>query len=242
MDCQASFIDIENTECSAPFGAAVIAGKDDRRLADPEWYELAAIVVRPERLQHRRMRVRDAGNVELLKKLGAELNFAVHGLAAVSLDGKAVSSTRIREAIASGDLDRASQMLGRAYSLAGTVIRGDGLGRQLGFPTANLDVTGLALPPHGVYSIQAEIRLSSAVRPSSSRHRGVLNVGVRPTLANPAPQLRVEAHLLDFHGDLYGQEMEIVIGEKLRDEKKFGSLADLKQQIARDIEHARAHV
>src|SRR5258706_10095012 len=78
------------------------------------------------------------GNVELLKKLGAELKFTVHGLAAVSLDGKAVSSTRIREAIARGDLDGASQMLGRSYSLAGTVVRGDGLGRQLDFPTANL--------------------------------------------------------------------------------------------------------
>jgi riboflavin kinase/FMN adenylyltransferase len=132
-------------------------------------------------------------------------------------------------------------MLGRAYSLAGTVIRGDGLGRQLGFPTANLDVSGLALPPHGVYSIQAGIRLSSAIRPSSSsRHRGVLNIGVRPTLANPAPKLRVEVHLLEFDGDLYGQELEIVIGEKLRDEKRFGSLADLQQQIARDIERARA--
>jgi riboflavin kinase/FMN adenylyltransferase len=181
------------------------------------------------------------GNVELLKKLGEEFNFAVHGLAAVSLDGKAVSSTRIREAIARGDLDRASQMLGRPYSLAGTVVRGDGLGRQLGFPTANLDVTGLALPPHGVYSIQAEIRLSSlSARPAPSRHRGVLNIGVRPTLAIPAPQLRVEAHLLDYRGELYGQELEIIFGEKLRDEKRFGSLTELQQQIGRDIEQARA--
>ena len=170
------------------------------------------------------------GNVELLKKLGAELNFAVHGLAAVSLDGQAVSSTRIREAIARGDIDDASQMLGRAYSLSGMVVRGDGLGRQLGFPTANLDVSGLDLPPHGVYVIRTEAPLS---------RRGVLNIGLRPTLQHPSPQLRVEAHLLDFEGDLYGQELEVLLGEKLRDERKFPSLAELREQITRDIAQAR---
>ena len=168
-----------------------------------------------------------SGNVELLKQLGAELKFAVHGLAAVSLDGKAVSSTRIREAIRLGDLDGASQMLGRAYSLAGTVVRGDGLGHQLGFPTANLDTAGLALPPNGVYAVHAEVR--------GKRHRAVLNIGHRPTLQSPAPQLRVEAHLIDFAGELYGQELEVTFVEKLRPEKKFPSLADLRAQIARDI-------
>ena len=184
------------------------------------------------------------GNVELLKKLGAELKFVVHGLAAVSLDGRAVSSTRIREAIARGDLDAVSQMLGRAYSLAGTVVRGDGVGRQLGFPTANLDVTGLALPPHGVYAVHAEIILThgagrEAQGAKGSPSRAVLNIGVRPTLQNPAPQLRVEAHLLDFEGDLYGQELEVSFGEKLREERKFGSLAELREQIARDVQDAR---
>jgi riboflavin kinase/FMN adenylyltransferase len=131
-------------------------------------------------------------------------------------------------------------MLGRAYSLAGLVVRGDGLGRQLGFPTANLDVTGLALPPHGVYAIQAAVRRTpTAPKPISARIRGVVNLGLRPTLRNPAAQLRVEAHLLDFEGDLYGQELEITFGEKLRDEMKFASLDELKQQIARDIARAR---
>jgi riboflavin kinase/FMN adenylyltransferase len=167
------------------------------------------------------------GNVELLKKLGAELNFTVHGMAAVSLDGRAVSSTRIREAIGKGGLDRVSQMLGRAYSLAGTVVRGDGLGHQLGFPTANLDTTGLALPPHGVYAIHAET--------GGKTYRAVLNIGHRPTLQNPNPQLRVEAHLIDFAGDLYGREVEVAFVEKLRVEKRFGSLGELRQQIAQDI-------
>jgi riboflavin kinase/FMN adenylyltransferase len=167
------------------------------------------------------------GNVDLLKQLGGELKFAVHGLAAVALDGKAVSSTRIRETIRLGDLDAASQMLGRAYSLAGTVVRGDGLGHQLGFPTANLDTAGLALPPNGVYAVHAEVR--------GKRQRAVLNIGHRPTLQNPAPQLRVEAHLIDFTGELSGQELEVTFVEKLRPEKKFPSLADLRAQIARDI-------
>jgi riboflavin kinase/FMN adenylyltransferase len=171
------------------------------------------------------------GNVELLKKLGAELKFTVHGMAAVSLDGRAVSSTRIRDAIGAGDLDGVSQMLGRAYSLAGPVVRGDGLGYQLGFPTANLDATGLALPPHGVYAVHAEA--------GGKTYRAVLNIGLRPTLQNPNSQLRVEAHLIDFAGELYGQEMEVAFVDKLRLETRFPSLAELRAQIARDILEAQ---
>jgi riboflavin kinase/FMN adenylyltransferase len=172
-----------------------------------------------------------SGNVALLKKLGGELGFAVHGLAAVSLDNQIVSSTRIREAIRAGDLDDASQMLGRPYAISGRVITGDGVGRKLGFPTANLDAAGLVLPPNGVYLGLAKIKEKS--RPVA------LNIGFRPTLATGGPQLRVEAHLLDFTGDLYGQELEIEIGEKLRDERKFGSLEELKAQIARDVAGAK---
>jgi len=182
------------------------------------------------------------GDVALLRQLGVELNFTVHGMAAVSLDDQAVSSTRIREAIQAGDLDSASQMLGRAYSLAGTVIRGDGLGRQLGFPTANLDTAGLALPPNGVYAVQARIISRSPALSSGLLCLAVLNIGHRPTLQNPKPQLRVEAHLLNFQDDLYAQELEITFLEKLRDEKKFASLEELRLQIARDIEGAKLRV
>jgi riboflavin kinase/FMN adenylyltransferase len=172
-----------------------------------------------------------SGNVELLKKLGSQLKFIVHGMAAVSLDGKGVSSTRIRETITRGDLDAASQMLGRAYSLAGRVVRGDGVGRQLGFPTANLDVNGLALPPGGVYAIRAEV--------DGQTYRAVLNIGNRPTRSQAAPTLHVEAHLLDFTGDLYERELEAVFVDRLRDEKKFKSLEDLRDQIGRDILEAK---
>jgi riboflavin kinase / FMN adenylyltransferase len=171
------------------------------------------------------------GNVELLRKLGAELKFTVHGMAALSLDGRAVSSTRIREAIRAGELDGVSQMLGRAYSLAGPVVRGDGVGHKLGFPTANLDATGLALPPHGVYAVHADA--------GGKTYRAVLNIGLRPTLQNPQPQLRVEAHLIDFAGELYGREVEVTFVDRLRPETRFPSLAELRAQIARDILEAQ---
>jgi riboflavin kinase/FMN adenylyltransferase len=199
---------------------------------------------------------RRSGNVTLLNKLGSELGFTVHGLAAVSLDNQIVSSTRIREAIRTGNLDAASQMLGRPYAISGRVIEGDRVGRQLGFPTANLDVSGLVLPPNGVYAAHVH---GTGVAPVSNQspaqaeqkegdrrdagpatpRRAVLNIGRRPTLQKPTPELRVEAHLLDFAGDLYGRELEVEIGEKLRDEQKFDSLEELKARIARDVAGAK---
>ena len=171
------------------------------------------------------------GNVALLETLGKELGFAVRGLPAVALDGEPVSSTRIREAVRAGNFDLASRMLGRPYTLAGVVIPGDHLGNQLGFPTANLDTSGLVLPPGGVYAARATL--------DSVAYEAVLNIGRRPTLQNPDPPLRVEAHLLDFNGDLYGKELEIAFVEKLREERKFDSLGELRDQIGRDIEQAR---
>ncbi len=172
-----------------------------------------------------------SGDVALLKKLGGETGFSVHGLAAVSLDGRIVSSTRIREAIRAGNLDGASQMLGRPYAIAGRVIEGDKLGRQLGFPTANLDAAGLVLPPNGVYTGLTTVKKKS--------HGVALNIGFRPTMVSAKPELRVEAHLLNFNGRLYGAELEIKVGEKLRGERKFSSPAELQVQIARDIAAVR---
>jgi riboflavin kinase/FMN adenylyltransferase len=175
-----------------------------------------------------------SGDVVLLKKLGAELNFIVHGLSAVSLDGQIVSSTCIREAISAGDFDTASQMLGRPYAISGRVVEGDRLGRQIGFPTANLDTPGLVLPPDGVYS--------GCTKFKGRLYRVALNIGFRPTVTLAKPQLRVEAHLLDFNGDLYGAELKVEMGEKLRAEKKFASTVQLRAQIARDIAQIRAQV
>jgi riboflavin kinase / FMN adenylyltransferase len=172
-----------------------------------------------------------SGDVPLLKRMGAQLNFLVRGMGAVSLDGKVISSTRIRKAIAAGNLDAASQMLGRAYSVSGAILRGDGLGRQLGFPTANIDASALVLPPHGVYAVEAET--------GGHKYQAVLNIGLRPTLRNPNPELRVEAHLFDFNSDIYGQELEVTFVDRLREEKKFASLEELRTQIALDAAEAR---
>lgn len=198
---------------------------------------------------------RRSGNVALLRKLGEELRFTVHGIAAVSLDRQVVSSTRIREAIRLGDFDAAGQMLGHSYSLAARVIKGDQLGAQLGFPTANLDVTNLALPPNGVYAAlvrrntgaasvcaQGPAHLErKAEEPSAAHcaHRAVLNIGTRPTLKARSSETRVEVHLLDFSGELYGEELEVTFVTRLRDERRFSSLEELKAQITRDILAAR---
>ena len=172
-----------------------------------------------------------SGDVALLRKLGAALGFHVHGMASVSLDGLVVSSTRIREAIRAGKLEAASQMLGRPYAVCGLVVAGDRLGRQLGFPTANLEAGSLVLPPNGVYA--GGTRLGEKFYPVA------LNLGVRPTVAAAKPQLRVEAHLLDFSGDLYGVELEVALGQKLRDERRFHSPAELREQIAQDVAAVR---
>ena len=172
-----------------------------------------------------------SGNVALLQEMGGTHGFNVHGLAAVSLDGEIISSTRIRDAIRAGHLALATQMLGRDYTLAGPVVRGDQLGRQIGFPTANLDVTGLAMPPRGVYAVK--VSLDGRTLP------GVLNLGHRPTVRDSAPQLRVEVHLLDFSSDLYDRELAVTFIQKLRDEQKFPSLDALRAQIERDIAAAR---
>jgi riboflavin kinase/FMN adenylyltransferase len=173
-----------------------------------------------------------SGNVALLKQLGAELGFQVHGLAAVALDGQVVSSTRIREMIRAGDFDAACQMLGRPYAICGRVVEGDQIGHQLGFPTANLDAAYLILPPHGVYSASTTL--------NGQLYRAALNIGLRPTVAAAKPQLRVEAHLLDFSGPLYGAELELEIGAKLRDERRFRSPEELREQIQRDVAAVRA--
>jgi riboflavin kinase/FMN adenylyltransferase len=168
-----------------------------------------------------------SGNVPLLKRLGSEIGFTVHGLAAVSLDGQIVSSTRIREIIRAGNLDAVSQMLGRPYAISGRVIEGKHLGQQLGFPTANLDVAGLTLPPNGVYAGLANIK--------GKAYRAALNIGFRPTVDSESQLVYVEAYILNFSGNLYDEELEIEIGDKLREEKKFASTAELREQIARDI-------
>jgi riboflavin kinase / FMN adenylyltransferase len=172
-----------------------------------------------------------SGNVPLLRTLGRELGFAVHAMAPIHIGAEIVSSTRVRAALREGRLGHVAELLGRPYALSGRVLRGDQLGRQLGFPTANLDVAGLELPPFGVYAAR--------VRVGGRSYAAALNLGLRPTLASPEPQLRFEAHLIGFHGDLYEQELEVEFVRPLRSEKKFPTLDALRSQIARDVAATR---
>jgi riboflavin kinase/FMN adenylyltransferase len=174
---------------------------------------------------------RRSGNVALLQELGGELGFTVQALRDVELDGQSVSSTRIRDAIRNGDFAGAGRMLGRAYTLGGAVIRGESLGRKLGFPTANVDVAGLLVPPTGVYAAEAHL--------GASKWKAAVNIGHRPTVQSVDPRLHVEAHLLDFGRDIYGQTLELVFLKKLREERKFSGVEALRAQIAEDVQQAR---
>lgn len=175
---------------------------------------------------------RRSGNVELLARLGGELGFTVHGLGEIALEGAIIRSTRVREAIRSGALDEASQMLGRAYAFEGRVVTGDGLGRRLGFPTANLDMEGRVVPANGVYVVRVMVGGDGWVG------RGAMNIGVRPTLGHPEPRRCVEVHLLDFDGDLVGAWVRVEPLVRLRGEQRFPDFEALKGQLARDVEAA----
>ena len=174
-----------------------------------------------------------AGNLELLKALGDELGFEEVGVPAVAVDGEVVSSTLIRRAVESGDLARARRLLGREYTILGTVVRGAQLGRKLGFPTANLAAHNEQFPPNGVYLVDAQ---RSAVP-----LRGIANIGVRPTVAAPGGERTLEVHLFDFAEEIYGEDLEITFLHFLRPEEKFASLEALRAQITRDVAAARAH-
>ena len=172
-----------------------------------------------------------AGNLALLKQLGPIHGFDVVGVQAVTLNGEVVSSTAIRRAVADGDLIKATQMLGREYTILGTVKAGAKLGRKLGFPTANLSAHSEQFPPNGVYV--AEARLAGAL------FRGVANLGYRPTVSAGTPERLLELHLFDLNRDIYGEEVEVRFLRYLRPEQKFESVEALAGQISRDVAQAR---
>lgn len=172
-----------------------------------------------------------AGNLSLLRRLGAECGFNVVGITPVKTNGTVVSSTAIRGAVEIGDFVSAARMLGRDYTILGTVKEGSRLGRQLGFPTANLSAHSEQFPPNGVYVVEA--RLDGVL------HHGLVNVGFRPTVSAAAPERLIEVHLLDFFREIYGQDMEIRFVKFLRPEKKFTSLEALQNQITEDVKQAR---
>jgi riboflavin kinase/FMN adenylyltransferase len=174
-----------------------------------------------------------AGDVALLQARGRELGFDVLVEPPVLLDGARVSSSGIRQFIASGEMDRATAWLGHVYDLSGRVISGDRRGRTLGFPTANLETDPVLLPVDGVYAVVARV----LDRQPETLLFGVANLGTRPTFA--AGPL-VEVHLFDFAGDLYGAQLRVGFVRRIRSAQRFPSADALRQQIALDCEAARA--
>jgi riboflavin kinase/FMN adenylyltransferase len=173
-----------------------------------------------------------AGNGQVLAELGREMGFVAHGVEPVVYDGETISSTRVRRALADGDLATANELLGRRFDIDGLVVEGDRRGRLLGFPTANIRTQVEALPRDGVYAVRVRV-LGAENEPWTN---GVMNIGVRPTFAAGRS---IEVHLLDTQRELYGATLRVECVARLRDERKFEGIDALRTQIERDVAEAR---
>lgn len=171
------------------------------------------------------------GDFPLLQRMGAERGFQVVPMHTFSVDGARVSSTRIREVLAAGDLATAEKLLGRPYRMCGRVAHGDKRGRTIGIPTANIHLHRKAVPLKGVYVVEI-----FGLEPEPLF--GVANVGTRPTVDGTRTLL--EVHLFDFDRDIYGRQVDVRFMHKLRDEQRFASFEELKHRIFRDLDDARA--
>ena len=170
------------------------------------------------------------GDFAMLKQAGREFGFDVVNMHTFRVDAERVSSTRVREALAVGDLGLTEKLLGRAYRVCGRVAHGDKRGRDIGFPTANIHLHRQATPLQGVYAVEM---FGIAGEPVC----GVANIGMRPTVGGTKPLL--EVHLFDFNADIYGEYVQVDFLRKIRDEMKFDSLDELKAMIANDAQVAR---
>ncbi len=171
-----------------------------------------------------------AGNFSLLRLLGARYGFRAEKIDPVRYKDFVVSSTRVRRLVAEGRVDEAAALRGRHYFIEGSVVQGDGRGRQLGFPTANVASVNELIPPDGVYATL--LLLDGAIRSS------ITNIGVRPTFGGGGAPV-VETHVFDFDGDLYGRTVRVAFVQRLRDERPFPGVDALRHQIEADCAHAR---
>ena len=170
------------------------------------------------------------GDVRLMEKLAPHFGYRLKEIKSVlTTDGEMISSTAVRQHVLAGNLDRAAAMLGRPFSILGTVEHGDHRGHALGFPTANVNPHNEVLPPDGVYAVRARL--------GAEPLGGVVNIGVRPTFAGT--MRRLEVHIFYFDRGLYGQTVEVEFVKKLRDEQRFASTTELAAQIAKDITAAK---
>ncbi|MEI2266181.1 bifunctional riboflavin kinase/FAD synthetase [Erwinia sp. CGal63] len=216
---------------------AVLCLRFDRRFAAQSAHSFVADLL-VDKLDVRFLAVGDdfrfgagrEGDFLLLQKAGHDYGFDVISTQTFCDDGRRISSTAVRQALAADDLPLANALLGHPFSLSGRVVHGDALGRTIGFPTANLPLRRYVSPVKGVYAVEVH-GLGDKPLP------GVANIGTRPTVAGIRQQL--EVHLLDIAIDLYGRHIEVVLCEKIRNEQRFASLDALKEQIARDVVAAR---
>jgi riboflavin kinase / FMN adenylyltransferase len=172
------------------------------------------------------------GDFAMLGRAGAEYRFGLEAMDTVAVEGERVSSSAVRDALQAGDLGHAQRLLGRPYSIAGRVIHGRKLGRQLGFHTANIHLKHNLSPLTGVFAV-------AVTMDDGESRSGVANLGMRPTVSD-APRPTLEVHLFDFDGELYRSHLTVSFLSKLRDQVRFDNLEALSRQIARDIENARA--
>lgn len=173
------------------------------------------------------------GDIELMRTLGQEYGFEVEAMNTLNVEGERISSTRIREVLARGDFELATELLGRPYSLSGRVMMGNQLGRTLSAPTANVHLHRLRAPLAGVYAVE----ITGA---SARKELGVANVGTRPTIGDLSKAI-LEVHIFDFHSDIYRRNITVTFCEKLREEHKFKSLDELRAQIHRDFATGRRY-
>lgn len=176
-----------------------------------------------------------AGDFTLLARHGTANDFAAEALSTVQIDGERVSSTAVRTALAAGDLAHAARLLGRPYSICGRVMHGDKLGRELGYPTANVQLKHNRPPLSGIFAVQVN-GLDTEDLP------GVASLGVRPTMKGAGASPVLEVHLFDFHREIYGRRVRVDFLHKLRDEAKFPDLPSLVAQIGRDVDNAKQYL
>jgi riboflavin kinase/FMN adenylyltransferase len=169
------------------------------------------------------------GNEKFLRDFGEELGFEVENIKVIMLNDETISSTRLRYAILNGNVKLAANLLGRPYNISGIVIPGKSRGTVLGIPTANIKPDKELLPAHGVYAVIVDLE--------GNHHQGVLNIGFNPTFSDN--ELSVEVYLLDFTGNIYGEKLNVLFIDRLRDEVKFKKPGQLVKQIKKDIDQAR---
>jgi len=172
-----------------------------------------------------------SGDFKMLSEMGETYDFAVQDTDTLEVDGQRVSSTLVRQILEQGNFERASQLLGKPFTITGRVVYGQQLGRELGFPTANVQLNRYSAPLSGVYAVL--VNIDGAV------YQGAANVGLRPTVGDLLKPI-LEVHLLDFEADLYGRRIEVEFVTKIRDEEKFTSLDKLIESIQRDVKQIRA--